>query len=77
MNWENHIISNAGILGGKPIIKGTRLSVELILERLADGWTETMLLEAYPTLYKEALQAVYALSLENMKETSFHDLKTA
>ena len=37
MNWENYIISNEEILAGKPTIKGTRLSVELILERLADG----------------------------------------
>lgn len=37
MDWRNHIVSDKEILVGKPIIKGTRISVELILELLAEG----------------------------------------
>ena len=40
MNWEKHIESNPDILFGKPVVKGTRISVELILEKLGDGCSE-------------------------------------
>ena len=75
MNWKKHIIANPSILGGKLIIKGTRLSVEFILERLVDGWTEEMIFENFPSLTKEDLQAVFAFSLENLQEANMVDLK--
>jgi uncharacterized protein (DUF433 family) len=50
MNWQEHIVSDQEVLLGKPTIKGTRISVELILELLAAGWTEQQLLESYPHL---------------------------
>lgn len=68
MNWQEYIHSDPKIVGGKPVIKGTRLSIEFILERLADGWTEPMLLESYPRLTSEALRAVYAYLLEMAKD---------
>lgn len=60
MNWQEHITSDKAILGGKPIVKGTRLAVELIQGRLADGWTNEMLLENYPSLRSEDIKAVHA-----------------
>jgi uncharacterized protein (DUF433 family) len=60
MNWRNHIAVDDNVLVGKPAIKGTRISVEFIIERLADGWTETEVLENYPRLTQEDLQAVFA-----------------
>jgi uncharacterized protein (DUF433 family) len=68
MNWKDHIISDKNILNGKPVIKNTRLSVEFLLGRLADGWSEEMLLENYPSLSKERMQAVYSFALENMND---------
>ena len=62
MNWNTYITSDPTILLGKPTIKGTRLSVELLIGRLADGWTEQMLLENYPTLTSEGLRAVFGIS---------------
>lgn len=59
MNWQDYIHSDPNVLVGKPTIKGTRLSVEFLLDRLADGWSEEMLLENYPRLSKEALQAIH------------------
>nr|MDQ3041801.1 DUF433 domain-containing protein [Acidobacteriota bacterium] len=44
MNWQNKIASDKNILLGKPPIKGTRFSVEFIIERLASGWTQEQLL---------------------------------
>jgi uncharacterized protein (DUF433 family) len=50
MDWKLHIHSDPNILLGKPVIKGTRLSVEFILGLFAEGWTEQQILESYPTL---------------------------
>jgi uncharacterized protein (DUF433 family) len=60
MNWKEYITADPNVLGGKPTIKGTRLSVEFILERLAQGWTQAQLLENYPRLTAVHLQAVFA-----------------
>jgi uncharacterized protein (DUF433 family) len=60
MNWQDHIISDKEVLLGKPIVKGTRISVELILDLLAAGWSESMLLESYPRLTESDLKAVFA-----------------
>ena len=60
MNWRDYIISDQEVLVGKPTVKGTRISVELIVGLLAQGWTETKILENYPRLTKESLQAIFA-----------------
>ena len=59
MNWQDYIISDNQILLGKPTIKGTRISVELVLELFAAGWTEKQILESYPTVSVESLRAVF------------------
>lgn len=59
INWRDHIEYNEAILSGKPIIKQTRLSVTFIIERFADGWTEEEVLENYPSLTRESIQAIY------------------
>ena len=76
MNWEDYIQTNPEILNGKPSIKGTRLSVELILERLANGWTEEMIFESYPRLTKNAFRAVHAFALECIKDDTFYITST-
>ncbi len=58
--WQDFIISDNQVLLGKPIVKGTRISVELILELLASGWTETQILESYPNLSEDSLKAVFS-----------------
>jgi uncharacterized protein (DUF433 family) len=68
MDWKNRIISDKTILNGKPIIKGTRLSVEFILGRLADGWSENEILENYPGLTRDDLLAVFRYIDEAMKD---------
>jgi uncharacterized protein (DUF433 family) len=60
MNWQDYIISDNQILLGKPTVKGTRISVELVLELLSKGWTEKQILESYPTLTDEALRAIFS-----------------
>ena len=59
MNWQNYIVSDKQVLLGKPTIKGTRISVELILELFSAGWTETQVIESYPSVSAESLRAVF------------------
>ena len=59
MNWQDFIVSDNQILLGKPSIKGTRISVELILELFSSGWTEKQILDSYPTISVESLRAVF------------------
>ena len=65
MGWENFIVSDKDILLGKPAIKGTRISVELILELLSNGWTEEMIFESYPQLSQAHLLAIRRFNDEN------------
>ena len=60
MDWKEHIISDQKILIGKPIIKGTRISVELILELFSKGWSEKQILESYPSVSVDSLRAVFS-----------------
>lgn len=60
MNWQEYIVSDKEILLGKPTIKGTRISVEHIVGLFAQGWTENDVLENFPRLTKESLQAVFS-----------------
>ncbi len=68
MNWKDYIVVDPAILGGKPTIKGTRISVEFVIQRLAQGWTESELLENYPRLTAEHLQAVFAYLQECIED---------
>lgn len=60
MNWQEHIVSDPNILVGKPTIKGTRISVEFILELFSLGWTEKQILDSYPSISEESVRAVFA-----------------
>ncbi len=71
MNWQDRIVSDPEIMVGKPTIKGTRLAVDFLLDRLADGWSERELLENYPRLTPEDLQAVFAYASESVKDDIF------
>jgi uncharacterized protein (DUF433 family) len=65
MDWQERIIVDPKILVGKPVIKGTRLAVEFIVELLSQGWAETEILRNYPGLTHEDITAClkYATSL--------------
>lgn len=71
MNWKDHIEVNPAVLVGKPIIKGTRISVELILDRMADGWSMEDVLASYPRISREDVLAALSFSSELFKEESF------
>ena len=68
MNWRDYITVDPEICHGKPCIKGTRIPVFVILDNLAEGLSIEEILESYPTLTKEAIQAVIAFAAEITKE---------
>lgn len=74
MDWHERIHSDPKILSGKPVVKGTRLSVELLLGLLAEGWTEEQIFESYPHLTLEDLRAVFAFAAEMMTDYRFFKL---
>ena len=74
IDWREYIHSDPEILLGKPVVKGTRLSVEFILGLFAAGWTEKQILENYPTLTPEGLRAVFAFATECMREEALYTL---
>lgn len=71
MNWREHIVVDPDVLVGKPIVKGTRISVELLLDRFADGWSYDDVLEAYPHLTREQVQAAVTFASELFKEEKY------
>lgn len=60
MEWTENIVSDPQILLGKPTIKGTRISVELILELFQSGWSKEVILDSYPTLKMQDIYSVFA-----------------
>ena len=57
MDWKDRIIVDPNILVGKPVIKGTRLAVEFIVDLLAQGWQENEILRNYPGLTHDDIAA--------------------
>lgn len=74
MGYKDRIETNPGILGGKPVIRGTRIPVELLLRKLAEGATEQLLLEAYPGLKPEDVKAALAYAAESVAHEEIHTL---
>ncbi len=66
----NRIEANPNIMFGKPVIKGSRLPIEIILEKLAYGETEDEILKEYPFLKKEDIKAalLYAAKTLSLEE---------
>ena len=71
MEWSEKIVTDAGTCGGRPRVKGTRLSVEFLLGLKAAGWSEDQILENYPHLTREDLQAVFAYAQSILEDESF------
>lgn len=60
MEWRDRITSSPKVLAGKPVVRGTRVSVEQVIELLAQGWPEADVLEAFPNLTHEDVLACLA-----------------
>lgn len=71
MNWCERIVTDADTCGGHPRIKGTRITVEFLLGLKAAGWSEEQILDSYPHLAREDIQAVFAYAQAILEDESF------
>jgi len=71
---NNLIQSDPSVMMGKPVIAGTRITVELILEKLASGETIEQILEAHPRLTREAIQAALAFAAEALRADAIYPI---
>lgn len=61
-DWRKRIHSNPGILGGKPVVRGTRIPVELVLEYLSDGGSFAEIIDGFPSLTEHDVRAAIAFA---------------
>ena len=69
---ENYITINPNILVGKPIIRGTRIPVSLIINLFANGYTTKRIIEAYPVLSEEAIKAALEYAQDRLEREEIH-----
>jgi uncharacterized protein (DUF433 family) len=74
MDWHHRIVVNPKVLVGKPVIKGTRIAVEFLMELLANGWTHEQILKNYPHLTEEDIQAALHYATEVVKQEHVYPL---
>lgn len=74
MNWHERITVDPKVLVGKPVIKGTRISVEFVIDLLAGGWTIEQILTEYDHLTREDIQACLAYASEVLKSERVYPL---
>ncbi|MBE0638726.1 MAG: DUF433 domain-containing protein [Bacteroidales bacterium] len=71
----NRIVSNSEILGGKPVIRGTRLSVDFILNMLASGVSEKEILDDYQHITIEDIHACLAFAANALRNDIYLELE--
>jgi uncharacterized protein (DUF433 family) len=67
MTWEDRIEVNPKVLVGKPILRGTRIAVEFVIDLLARGWTNEEILREYDHLTRDDIQACLLYASEILK----------
>ena len=77
MDWRKFIESDPKIMMGKPVVKGTRITVELILEKIASGESFEQVIEAHPRLTVKAICASIAFAAENLRADVIYPITTA
>lgn len=68
MDWRDHITVNPQVCHGSACIKGTRIMVSVILDNLATGLTAEEIMNSYPSLNENAVQAAIAYAADLSKE---------
>lgn len=76
-DWRTRIVLDPQILVGKPTVRGTRLAVELIIDLLAQGWTEAEILKNYPGLTREDVQACLSYASATLRAEKVYPIAAA
>jgi len=74
MDWRQRIVIDPDILVGKPVVKGTRMAVELIIDLMARGYTREQILEQYDHLTMDDIQACLAYASEALRSERVYAL---
>lgn len=74
MDWPTRISVDPKVLVGKPVVKGTRISVELVIDLMARGYTSQQILEQYDHLKPEDIQACLAYASEVLRSERVYGL---
>lgn len=72
MNAHPRIVLDPAVLAGKPVVRGTRLSVEFVIGLMAEGWSEADILRNHPTLTHEDLVACLAFARDLLKSEKIY-----
>ena len=75
-DYRELVVSDPGVMMGKPVIAGTRITVELILEKLAAGETVEQVLAAHPRLNEDAIRAALAFAANALRADVIYPLET-
>ena len=73
--WQERIVLDPKVMVGKPTVKGTRLTVEFIIELLAQGWSEAEILRNYPGLTVQDIRACLAFASQRLQEDREYPLE--
>jgi len=76
MEWHDRIVVDPKVLIGKPVVRGARISVELVVDLLAAGWSHAQILKSYPHLTEDDIRACLSYASELLREEKVLPLKT-
>jgi uncharacterized protein (DUF433 family) len=77
MSWQERIEIDPGRLGGKPVVRGSRIPVELVVGMIADGWDERRILASYPSPRAEDVRACLQCAAAMLREEKRFPLPAA
>jgi uncharacterized protein (DUF433 family) len=77
MSWQGLVVSDPNVMMGKPVIKGTRITVELILEKLGAGETIDQIIAAHPRLTHDGIRAALAFAAESLRADVIYPFEPA
>ena len=77
MDWQSRIAIDPKVLVGKPVIRGTRISLEFVVDLLAAGWTREQLLESYPQIAEPDIRACLAYAASLLRKEQIYPLARA
>ena len=74
MDWHDRIVIDPKVLVGKPVIQGTRIAVEFLVDLLAEGWSHDQIVKNYPHISAEDIQAALHYAAEMLKSERVYPL---
>ncbi len=73
-SWQGRIVIDPAVVAGKPVVKGTRLSVEFVIDLLAQGWSQSEIQGNYPNLSADDIRACLAYARDVMGSEKIYPL---